>query len=54
MTTIDRRAMITLLLGGGAAAAAGLALLPGPAESAPFFVPKDYHAEPGYPIENVV
>jgi hypothetical protein len=54
MTTFDRRRMLTLLLGSAAAATAGLALIPGPAESAPFIVPKGPASEPEYPIDKVV
>jgi len=54
MTTFDRRGMITFLLGGAAAATAGLALMPGPARSAPLMGPEDSHAEPEYPVETAV
>jgi hypothetical protein len=54
MTTIDRRAVLTSLLGGAVAASAGLALIAGPAESAPFIVPKGPDSEPEYPIDKVI
>ncbi len=54
MTTIDRRGMLSFLLGGAAAATAGLALLTGPAESAPLIVPKVPASEPEYPVDKVV
>jgi hypothetical protein len=54
MTTIDRRGMLSLLLGGAAAASAGLALIAGPANSAPFIVPKGPDSEPEYLVDKVV
>ena len=54
MTTIDRRGMLSFLLGGAAAATAGFALISGPAESAPFIVPKGPDLEPEYPVDKVV
>lgn len=54
MTTIDRRGMLSFLLGGAAAATTGFALIPGPAESAPFIVPKGPASETEYPLDEVV
>ena len=50
MTAIDRRAMVSTLLGAAAAAALGLALAPGPAESAPLTLDKGLAA----PAENLI
>jgi hypothetical protein len=54
MTTIDRRGMLTFLLGGAAVATSGLALMPGPAESALLIVPQGLGSEPEYPVDNAV
>jgi hypothetical protein len=51
MATVDRRGMLSFLLGGAAAATAGFALISGPAESAPFFVLKDPDSEPEHPVD---
>lgn len=54
MTTVDRRAMLRLVLGGAAAATAGLALIPGSAESAPLIVSKGLAPELESSVEDVV
>jgi hypothetical protein len=53
MTPIDRRGMLTFLLG-GSAASAGLALITRPAKSAPFVGGKGLALEPEYPVDKVV
>jgi hypothetical protein len=49
MTAIHRREMLRVILGGAGVAAAGLALMPGPAESAPLMMSKSLPA-----VENLV
>ena len=51
MTPIDRRGMLTFLLGGAVATSAGLALITRPAESAPFVGGKGLALEPEYPVD---
>ena len=54
MTTIDRRAMIRFVLGGAVAATAGLALIPGSAESAPLTRTARESVAAGTPVEQAV
>jgi hypothetical protein len=54
MTTIDRRGMLTFLLGGAAVVTAGLALIPGSAESAPLTLPEGLGSDAEYPVDKAV
>jgi len=54
MTAIDRREVLRVMLGGAVVATAGLALMPVPAESAPFAISKSLSAAAENPIEEAV
>ncbi len=54
MTAIDRRAMLSTLLGAAAAAALGLALAPGSAECAPLTMDKGLTAPASNLVEEAV
>ncbi len=54
MTTMDRRAMLKLLLGGAAVATTGLALIPDQADSAPLALSTPDGARPVGSVEKAV